>query len=155
MTEDTKPETVTMTYCGRRLTTKDTLIYEWIADGETETRWYKKQLVSYAGIGTRWTFVCGEGTTVKLNPRPQSDGKVPDDSLRMSWEALDRDAGYQYEEVRVAKSEKDKSLIADAVRPLRVAMARHNTGRRYAFNTAVMAELMRPLTKAEREDAGL
>lgn len=149
-------EKITMTYCGRRLSAKDTLMYEWLADGETDTRWYTKQLVSYAGIGTRWTFkVADNGRSIITRPTPTSAGKIDDSGLRMSWEALDRDASVQHESVRLAKREKDTSLIAEALLPLRVAMLRHTTARRYAFNTAVMAELMRPLTKAERQDAGL
>lgn len=149
-------KTITMTYCGRRLTAKDTLAYEWLPDGETDTRWYTKQLVTYAGIGTRWTFqVADNGSAIVTRPAPTSAGKIDDDSLRMSWEAIDRADSVQHESVRLAKRDKDVSLIAGALLPLRVAMVKHNTARRYAFNTAVMAELMRPLTQAEKKDAGL
>lgn len=155
MSDDDK-HTLLMTYLGRRLTAKDTLAYAWQVDGEDDDRWYTKQLVSYAGVGTRWAFVPGaKDGQVLLNPRPQSRGKIDDDSKRMAWEAIDSADAYQYEEIRQAKREKDKSLIAEALLPLRIAMHRHTKHRRYAFNTAVMSELMRPLTKAEKDEAGL
>lgn len=152
MTDD---ETIVLTYIGRRLTTKDTLAFCWLTD-EGEERLYVKQLLGYAGIGTRWRFkVADNGSSIVLGGAENlgRDG-IPDDR-RIGWEALDASNARHHAQITLAKNEKTKSLLADAMLPIRVAMEKQVGVRRTAFADAVHVELHRPLTKAERTEAGL
>lgn len=148
-------ETVDLAYAGRRITTRDTLAFCWV-DDEGGERLYKKQLIGYAGIGTRWRFkVADDGSSVILNGAESlgRDG-VPEDR-RIAWEALDASNARHHASIALAKNEKAQNLIAERLLPIRVAMEKQIGVRRSAFSDAVTQELWRPLTQAERAEAGL
>lgn len=144
------PKTIDLTYAGRRLSTKDTLIYAWI-DGEGEERLYKRTLATYAGIGTTFRFkIADNGESIVLGG--ERVGRIEDDSQRLAWEAADTDAALEHAKITQRKREKDNTLLREHMLPIRVAMDKNTGVRRSAFAAAVLHELHRPLTKAEREE---
>lgn len=149
-----------MACAGERLTTSERLAQAWAPENDpADIRIYKGGLVKYAGIGAVYEFtltdtdsiiVSGENAPVRVT------GTWVDDDLRMIWEAADRDARTTYESIQIRKREKDMSLIREALLPIRVAMERKpRQAGRSAMVNAVSEELWRPLTKAEKKEAGL
>lgn len=162
MSRDVKNQYV---YRGQRLSTTDTLVYsfqgvdEHDVPREDASFTFKKSPVRFPAIGTvyeitesdggKTVYTGGEKAPVRLR-------RISDESQIIAWEAHEADSKRSHAEIQFAKREKDISLIREIVLPLRVAMARQSTfGIRTAMANAVLQELHRPLTKAERQEAGL
>lgn len=156
-----EPIKIQAAYAGVRLTIKNTLGHKWEPTGGDTSRdalLFTKQIVSHAAIGAiyevtkaddgQW-YIAGEHA-----PKRIVDEWAPDDA-RLAWEAAHTDARIEHEKIQIAKREKDTSMVRDVLLPLRVAMHRRPSISRYAMAQAVVAELHRPLTQAEKKEAGL
>jgi hypothetical protein len=149
-----------LAYAGVRLASGDKLAHAWApVEDHADLRLYKKPLVRYAGIGAVYEFTGDDEGRIftggEKAPRRLPDAFVDDDT-RLMWEAVDSDHRIEHETIQISKREKDVSLLAEALLPIRVAMARRpGRASRSAITNAVAAELMRPLTKAERAAAGV
>lgn len=150
---------VRLAYAGQRLSTNDTLVSLWVEildAGEGEERVYKKNLVRYPQIGR--VYECHEnerGVTVSGENAPKRTDVMVDDDTRFAWEAADTEQRVRHEQARTEKRDKDVTLIRQQILPLRLALARKRGISGFALSQAISAELWRPLTQAERAEAGL
>ncbi len=153
--------TIKMAYAGQRLAANNQLAQAWVPVDSDEQRIYGKGgLVKYAAIGAIYEFTTadnGESILVGGKNAPvRTRDEWMDNDMRLIWESRDANARRAHEEVALRKREKDISLLREALLPIRVAMARKpRQTLRSAMVNAVNEELWRPLTKAEREEAGL
>lgn len=153
-----------LAYAGVRLAARDTLAHAWApVDDHTDLRLYKKAVVPYGAIGAVYEFTANESGQIyiggeKAPTRVTDDdgGVFVDDDIRLLWEAQAVDHRIEHESIQMSKRERDVSLLAEALLPIRVAMARRKgAASRSAVANAVAAELFRPLTQAEKKAAGL
>jgi len=152
----TEVEAVTETWLslGRRLDRDGKLFGLW-RDADGDELGYDKLI---GQPGRRYTIDVKrttERTTVVLTSLAWLDALPIDDPERIAAEALDREAARDRERSLLAASDKRQSAIVELAMPIRVAMARTKGVARAALVAAVIDEMWRPLTKAEREEAGL
>lgn len=115
----------TLAYAGRRVSSKNTVLYGYAEAGVDELGFYSKPLIAGLTVGTE-IEVTKTDTGVKLggDDRPRIIGQTEDDAAVVTWAAEDRAAQTMLADValqkRLAKQAVDP--LDDALDVLRQAM---------------------------------
>lgn len=159
----TTDEQVEITCVGMRLTAVGKLAQGWLIGDDSDLRLWTKKLVATASPGAIYdATISREGEQISVYTGGEKSPTfarrlTPEDDPRViAWEAEDKTAQSEHAQRSYEKRINEKDYLREYLLPLRIVMAqvpRHMS--RYALSNALLAELQRPLTQAERKDAGL